>query len=803
MRSLVLCCAFVVASVARADDAFFALKVRPVLESACFKCHSHASNKSKGDLVVDSRTALLKGGESGPSLVPGEPEKSLLIKAIRYDHDDVRMPPGGKLPAEQIAILVEWVKQGAPWPGEAKVVVKHAPGTITEEDRKWWAFQPLKSVTPPMVDEPAWNRNPVDRFIRARLRDEGLQPSSSADRLTLLRRVSFDLIGLPPTPAECDAFLQDTSATAYETLVDRLLASPRYGEKWARHWLDLVRYAESDGYRIDDYRPTAWRYRDYVIRAFNDDKPYDRFLHEQIAGDEMFPDDPSARAATGYLRHWIYEYNQRDVRVQWQSILDDVTDVTGEAILGLGMGCARCHDHKFDPILQKDFYRLQAFFAGIQPNDDEVLATAQHQREHRQRLEEWKAKAGTLLEQIDQLTLKERKAAEKSAIGKFQPDIQAMLRKPEGQRSPFEKQLAALAYRQVTYEFDRIDKKAAKTPKFVELTDALTKLAGERPAPLPTGLAVRDVGPQAPPIFIPKKNRGEPIAPGFLTILDPEPATIVPASDGASAGRRSALAKWLTRPDHPLTARVLVNRVWQQHFGQGLVNTPSDFGRLGEKPSHPQLLDWLASDFVAQGWSFKKLHRQILTSMTYRQSAIQPASELALQKDPQNRLLWRMSARRLQAEQIRDAILAVNGKLDLLEGGPSVEIAQPRRTIYTKLMRNNRDPLTEVFDAPEGVASVGQRNVTTTPTQALLMINGAFMIEQAKALAARLEKTPDEAVRVEAAFRLAFGRPPSAAEVRQTLAFVAQQGERAGRSDAGWIDFCQVLLNANEFLYID
>lgn len=804
MRTLGLCCAFLITSSLRADEAELFGKVRPILESACFKCHSHAANKSKGDLVVDSRSALIKGGESGAAIVPGDLDKSLLIKAIRYVDDDLRMPPAGKLSADQVAILSEWVKAGAPWPGEQeKVASKHSPGKISDEDRKWWAFQPLQSVAPPKVDNPLWKVNPVDRFLFARLQAEGLKPSQSADRLTLLRRVFFDLTGLPPTQKDVEAFLADTSPDAYERLVDRLLASPRYGEKWARHWLDLVRYSESDGYRIDDYRPNAWRYRDYVIRAFNADKPYDRFLHEQLAGDELFPGDPEALIGTGYLRHWIYEYNQRDVRSQWQSILDDVTDVTGEAILGLGLGCARCHDHKFDPLLQKDFYRLQAFFAGIQPNDYEVFATAEQRRAHREEMDAWTAKGKEILDQIETLTKAERKSAENGAIKKFEGDIQKMLRKPEAERSPFEKQIAALAYRQVTYEFDRLENKKDKNEKLAALHEELVKVAGPKPKPLPVGLAVRDVGPEAPPISIPKKSRGEPIAPGYLTILDPNPADIVPALNGDSTGRRSTLAKWLTRTDHPLTARVFVNRVWQQHFGQGIVNTPSDFGKLGEKPSHPESLDWLASNFVAEGWSVKKLHRQILTSQAYRQSATQPASEMALRKDPQNRLLWRMSTRRLQAEQIRDAILTVTGKLDLSEGGPGVESSVPRRSIYTKQMRNSRDPLMEVFDVPEGVASVGLRNVTTTPTQALLLINGPFMIAQAKAMANRIEETGDGPTRVEAAFRLAFGRTPTPQEVQQSLAFIAEQSARAGRSDAAWVDFCQVLLNANEFVYID
>jgi hypothetical protein len=787
MRTLALVVALLLVNFARAgapkepspaQAEFFQKNVRPILETSCFKCHSHQANKSKGNLVVDSLPSLLKGGESGPALVPGQPEKSLLVKAIRHESDDLQMPPGSKLAPEKVAVLVEWIKMGAPWPGASKQTAGYVPGRINEEDRKWWSFQPLKAVALPELEDPVWGKNPIDRFIRTRLRAEGLTPAPAADRRTLIRRVSFDIIGLPPTPDEVDAFVNDPAADAYEKLIDRLLASSRYGEKWARHWLDLVRYAESDGYRLDEYRPTAWQFRDYVIRSLNADKPFDRFLREQLAGDELYPDEPDALTATAFLRHWIYEYNQRDARAQWQTILDDVTDVTAEAFLGLGMGCARCHDHKFDPILQKDYFRLQAFFAGIQPDDYQPLVTPAQRKDYNEKYAAWRAKADPILKQIEALTRAERKKIEDTAISKFQPDIQAIMRMPDSQRSPLEKQLNALAYRQVTYELDKLDKKIRedKTPKIAKLNAELAKLDAEKPARLPYGFAVHDVGLEAPPIYLPKKIKGDPIAPGYLTILDDKPAAIVPAADTNSSGRRSALANWLTRPDHPLTARVIVNRVWQQHFGQGIVNTPSDFGRLGEKPSHPELLDWLAHNFVQEGWSFKKLHREILTSQTYRQSATTPASEIALKKDPQNRLLWRMGTRRLDAEQIRDAILSVNGRLDPKEGGPSVDAGKPRRTIYTKTLRNTRDPLLDVFDMPELITSSGQRNVTTTPTQALLMINSPFMVDQATSLANRLKSAGEG--RIDAAFRLTFGRQPTAAEKQLAEEFLGQQAAR-------------------------
>lgn len=788
---------------------FFTKKIKPLLETHCFKCHSHASGKSKGNLVLDSLASMVKGGDSGPALVPGQPEKSLLLHAVRYAKDELRMPPTGKLPDDKIALLAEWIKMGAPWPGGAKTTTGPALGKITDEDRRYWAFQPVKAHQVPDSKDPLWAKNPIDRFVLGRLHAEGLRPSPPAERAALVRRIYADLVGLPPSPQEIDAFVADTAADAYEKLVDRLLASPRYGEKWARHWLDLVRYAESDGYRIDEYRPQSWQFRDYVIRSLNADKPYDRFVQEQLAGDEMFPDNPDALTATAYLRHWIYEYNQRDVRTQWQNILEDLTDVTGEAILGLGMGCARCHDHKFDAILQKDYYRLQAFFAGIQPQDYLPLASQEQQKEYYARLAAWEKRTATIRAQIAEFEKPERANAEKGAIDKFPPDIQEMIRKTEAERTPFEKQLAALAYRQVIYEFDKLDNrfKGDKKDKLVDLRRELAKFDADKPAPLPRGLTVRDVGLEAPPIFLPRKN--QPVEPGFLTVLDEKPAAIAPIKAQASSGRRTALAKWLTSRDNPLTTRVIVNRLWQHHFGQGLVNTPSDFGRLGDKPSHPELLDWLARRFVEDGWSLKKMHRLLVTSQTYRQAATAPAPDMAVKKDPQNRLLWRASTRRLQAEQIRDALLSVTGRLDLTMSGPSVDVAQPRRTIYTKMFRNNRDPLLDVFDAPEGVSSVGQRNVTTTPTQALLMINSPFMLQQAQALAARLQKENSDDDVIRAAFRLTFGRSPSQNETQSAVTFLNQQAQRInprtpsdGRQGA-LVDFCHVLLNANEFLYID
>ena len=668
---------------------FFEMKVRPLLAARCFKCHG--PKKQSGKLRLDSHAAILTGGESGPALTPGDAGDSLLIEAINYE--SVEMPPDGKLPADQIAVLTTWVKMGAPWPGGQRNTPVVAKPKITAEDRAFWSFQPLRNVQPPAVNDNGWSRNEIDRFIFRRLKAEGLAPAPEAEKTALIRRVYFDLIGLPPTPQQVDAFVNDKSPQAYEDLIDRLLKSPRYGERWARHWLDLVRYAESDGYRADGYRPHAWRYRDYVIRALNEDKPYDRFVVEQLAGDEIAPDDPDALVATGLLRHWIYEFNQRDVRTQWDVIINDITDVTSDVFLGLGMGCARCHDHKFDPILQEDYFRLRAFFAPLVPRDDVPAATPTQRAQYQRKLAIWKEKTADIRRQIDELQRPFIARVENAAIDKFPHDIRDMFRKPAAERLPLERQLVAMAGRQLVLETVKIkyeDKlKGDAKLKWQRLKKELAKFDKEKPKPLQVAYTVSDVDAIAPPTVIPGQRQKKNIAPGYLTIFDDKPATVsIPDGSMRSTGRRTALARWITSADNPLTSRVMVNRIWQYHLGQGLVATSSDFGHLGEPPSHGELLDYLAGQFVGEGWSIKKLHRKIMTSATYRQSAKRKASdsvmlERAMLKDPTNRLLWRANGRRLDAEQIRDAVLMVSGQLDLKAGGPwCCGLAAPSFDLY-------------------------------------------------------------------------------------------------------------------------
>jgi len=528
---------------------FFEREIRPILAENCFKCHGEA--KKKGGLRLDSRAAILKGGDSGPAVVPGKPAESLLIEAVHYG--SIEMPPSGQLGRREVAALEAWVKLGAPWPSATPDVAaatgsdnRREPGSrFTKADRAWWAFQPVREPRVVVSKDDDWSRNPIDRFIWRELKNQKLAPAPEADKNTLIRRLSFDMLGLPPDPKEIDAFLSDESPDAYESLVDRLLASRHYGEHWARHWLDLVRYADSDGYRVDHFRPNAWLYRDYVIQSLNADKPYDRFVREQIAGDELYPGDKAALIATGYIRHGIYEYNGLDVPGQWAVILNDITDTTGDVFLGLGLQCARCHDHKFDPILQKDYYRLQAFFAPIMFRDDIPIATREEERQYRARMAHWEKLTVTLRDEIEKIQSKYREQARIETIAKFPEDTQALIAKPVEQRTTFEHQIAELAYRQVDFQLRIVHSWATGDDKVkvYALREKLKTFDHEKPKPPPIPLAVADVGPKAPPVTIPRKG-SEDVAPGFLSILDDTPARISPIPGVPNTtGRRAALAR--------------------------------------------------------------------------------------------------------------------------------------------------------------------------------------------------------------------------------------------------------------------
>jgi hypothetical protein len=723
----------------------------------------------------------------------------------------------------------------------AACAVLAAAETFTQRQRDFWSFQRVKPQTPPTIHHAAWARTPIDAFIAAKLESKNIEPAAPADKITLLRRATFDLTGLPPTPEEVDAFLADHTPQAFEKVVDRLLDSPHYGERWGRHWLDLARYAESEGFKADETRPNAWRYRDYVIHSFNADKPYDRFVQEQIAGDELWPASPEARVATGFHRNYPDESNARVLQQRRQEILDDVTDATGSVFMGLTYGCARCHNHKFDPILHADYYRLQAFFANTAADDHIAMLTGDALAEYRRKRAVWEEKTADIRARMAALAEPARKAAAKDYFDKYPPEIQAMIVKPAAERTPYEWQMYAKArpYLEMGGE-NGVALKGEPKKQYDALKAELAKFDSINPGELPEGMGMADLGRVAPSTHILAvgvyNHPLDEVQPGFLTLLDPNPAKIVPPANVESTGRRTALAKWLTDPDNPLATRVMVNRIWHYHFGKGIVGTPSDFGVMGERPTHPELLDWLAAEFVRGGWSIKHMHRLIMNSAVYQQSS--QFREDAAKIDSGNRLLWSFPRHRLEGEAVRDASLLVSGLLNPKVGGPSVfpelpaEMPAPRggwklstpeeqhrRSVYVFIRRNSRYPMLEVFDMPDTHESCPRRDVTTTAPQALTMLNDRVALEWAQSFAGRALAAPDP---VERAFRLAYSRPPDSFEKDTVATFLAKQkgviaarlakGENAALPTgaptvndpayaAAFVDFCQMLLNSNEFVY--
>ena len=650
-------------------------------------------------------------------------------------------------------------------------------GTYTARERSHWAF--VKRTTPSVpafatLTDKAWAKTAIDAFILQRLQQEGLKPSPPADRATLIRRVSFDLIGLPPTPAEAAAFVADKSPDAYAKLIERLLASPHYGERWGQHWLDIARFAETDGFEYDTHRFSAWRYRDYVIRSFNEDKPYDRFVTEQLAGDEIAPNDDEHLVAAGFNRLGPLRKNagNQEVASSRNEVLTEMTNAVGSAFLGVTLGCARCHNHKFDPLRQSDYYRIQAYFAGVFENDVPKSSAAEQAA--------WKAKAEPLEKEIKAVTTTINKiAAEQDAESASQR--QALMKK-------------------------------------------LDALQDQLPAPLPALYSVNNQTEKKSPIHLLARGehtrKGDRVGMRPLGVLLPDEAPELPETIDKP---RTELAKWIVAPDNPLTARVMVNRLWQYHFGRGIVATSNDFGRMGTRPSHPELLDYLANEFVSCGYSIKKIHRLILLSNTYQQASALPTDAayqtLALTKDPDNKWLWRFNRQRLAAEQLRDALLSVSGLLNAKQGGPSIMLPidpelttalykpsqwQPakdaseyhRRGIYLIAKRNLRLPFMEVFDAPDLQASCTRRETSTHAPQALELLNGTFSNEQAEAFALRLEKEagPNLRKQIDLGYRLTTGRAAKPPEIQAALAFLQTQPKR---------EFALTLLNLNAFLYVN
>ena len=756
---------------------FFEMHVRPLLAQRCLECHG--SESQKGNLRLDSRAAMLKGGDSGePAIVPGKPDESVLISAVRYE--SYEMPPQGQLVEKDIDILVKWVAMGAPWPGDDDTKISRLDSDrITDEDRQWWAVQPVKEPQLPTAGK-GWARNDVDRFIAQKLDAAGLTPAPEADRHELVRRAYFDLHGLPPTPEQVEAFVTDDRPDAWQRLIRQLLESPRYGERWAQHWLDVVRYAESDGYNQDAFRPHAGAFRDYVIKSLNEDKPYDQFVREHLAGDEINPDDPNVFIGAAYLRHGVYEYNQRNARMHWGLIINELTRVTGEAFLGIGIGCAECHDHKYDPILQKDYYGLQAFLSSVAWPMDRPLATAAEIASYEAKQQEWEEATRAIREELQSLTQATIENSQERVVRQFPEDIQTIYNKPETEKTTLDKQLSYLVERQVTRAVELIDfskslkSSPEKLKRYEELQAELKKFDSLKPEPLPVAFVGTDVGPEPAPTFLMTRTTTEEVGPSFLTLLEQEPQ-ITPTA--TSTGRRTALANWIASEDNPLSTRVIVNRVWQRHFGHGIVPTPNDFGTLGEPPSHPELLDWLTRRFLEGGWKIKPIHELLMNSATYRQTARREPGPVENNADPTNRLLWRFPPQRLDAEQIRDAMLAVSGELQARAGGPSVAGTSPYRSVYVKKIRNRPDEMLSGFDAPLGFESAPDRIATTTPIQSLLLVNGDWCLARSRAFATRLlaGKQKLEANDIRYAWQLVFNRDATEDEVRNALAFLDEQ----------------------------
>ena len=621
-----------------------------------------------------------------------------------------------------------------------------------------------------------WVGTPIDQFVLRSLEDSNLKPAPPADKATLIRRLYHDLVGMPPSPADVEDFVHDDDPLAWETQVDRLLADSRYGEHWARFWLDVVRYSESDGWKQDAWRPNIWRYRDYVVQALNDDKPWADFVREQIAGDVIASDRTGedrveALAAVGYLRLGIFEYNQRNAQAHWNDIQNDVTDVTSDVFLGMSLACCRCHDHKYDALPQSDYFRLKAFFEPVVWQDDIPAATAEQITAYRTQLAKWEEATQSIRQEIDALTQPYIDRKRKATVEKFPLDIQACFHKAPHARNSWEQQMAYLVDRQFYEEgggplalMNKADKQAHEA-----LQKRLAEFESIRPEPLSNLMTVSSFAGPTAPTTIPGSGEEIAVSPGVPGVL--EDATSPSSQWTPTAGRerprhRIELADWITSLDNPLTTRVIVNRIWQQHFGRGIVDTPNDFGRLGSQPSHPELLDWLAASFIENGGSFKQLHRKILLSAVWKQSADHPDAEHCEAIDPAERLLWRAPVRRLTAEQIRDSMLFVSGELNDDVGGPSVDFDVPRRSIYVKQFRNATESFLRLFDSANGMRSVAVRDTTTTPVQSLLLLNGTWSLERAKTLASRLQSAapvpPDQLAR-EAIHRV-YGRAATPGE---------------------------------------
>jgi hypothetical protein len=905
-----------------AQTEFFEKKIRPLLAVKCQACHN-ARLKTSG-LDLSTAEGFAAGGQAGP-LVAEKAEESRLLKAISYD-EPLKMPPAGKLKPDEIASLTEWVKQGAPWPGAkglAPAPARTPAREFTQDEKKFWAFQPMARPAPPAVKNETWVQTPIDRFILARLEEKGLAPAPRADRLTLLRRATFDLTGLPPTESEIRNFLDDPSPDAFQKVIGRLLDSPRYGERWGRHWLDVVRYADSTGNDEDHRYPYAWRYRDYVIDAFQRDVPYDQMIREQLAGDLLPPPEGKrihgrGIVATGFLALGQKALAQQDKKKMLYDVYDEQIDVLGKAFLGLTLACARCHDHKFDPILNRDYYSLAAIFAntrnfegnemekivsrmvyrplvpkeelekyeanraqigkhvlamedvrarayelknkmevpriaaymlaarrvyrgGLTPADAARAASLpqemvqrwadylQPRKETRQHLVDWYRATDDQAPEVAaryQERYRQKIEGWERGLAQWRQAVKTAVDKqkapparpaPETFEDPF---FAEVAFNGGPFAWTAEEENAVLSPPFQEWLNKLrAEAAAAEAAALPEPPMADCVEEKNTPveqhIFIrgDHNTEGAIVPKAFPRIL--AGADQPPITKGSG---RLELANWLASAEHPLTARVMVNRVWLWHFGEGLVRTPDNFGKTGERPTHPELLDYLARKFVESGWSVKALHRAIMLSSAYQMASV--AGDKTLEADPENRLLSRFNRRRLDVEEIRDGLLAISGNLDLAVGGTlqtgfgtdrensnarlslNPETVR-RRTVYLPLRRSNLPSLLNLFDFGDATTPQGRRVSTNVAPQALFMLNSAFVAEQAETVARSLEMLPPDRRAREAYLRI-LNRPAAAPEIDAALTFVDRYNKRFPQAGVkAWQSFCRALMASNEFVYVD
>ena len=826
---------------ANADD--LAKQVYAIFKQNCFECHGAAR---EAGLDLRTEAGLQKGSSRGKVVVPHKPDESKLYKAVMHT-GDVAMPEGKEqLPASDLDVIKRWIDAGASLAAvpeaktdtdeEAKLLARREERPITPEEREYWAFKvPVKPAVPVVPGgrgfrpgEPV--KNPIDAFLLQKMDAKGLKPAPAADKRSLVRRLYLDVLGLPPSTEEIDAFVKDTSADAWPKLVDKVLASPHYGERWARHWMDLVRYADSGGFEFDVDRPEMYRYRDYLIDSFNKDKPYDLFIKEQLAGDEYVAERPDkaskdeAMIATGYLRLGAEGGGRNEA-------LDDLVATTSLTFSAVTVQCARCHNHKFDPIPQKDYYRLQAVFFSTRDVDYSLVPEAEvaANRKETQRID---ALIKPIRGKKDQLEKPYHQQIIDREIAKLPDYMQLAWKTPpekrtEGQRLnviQIQGTLAINSLRKLVTTADVV----ALMPLDVQAQHAkleaeIEALDNQKPRRLPSARAIGERGREPQPSFFLHRGspdaRGTQMTPGVLAVTRKSDWTFPePPPTATSSFRRRGYAEWLVSPENPLTARVMVNRLWQHHFGEGIVRTPSNFGKMGEAPSHPELLDWLATEFVAKGWSLKAMHRQMLTSAAYQMSTVDIQANMNI--DPENRMFWRMPRVRLEAEIIRDAILATAGTLDRTIGGPAIfpyidpdlfeksskrdwrglpdsDPATWRRSLYVFSKRSIRYPMFETFDQPNLVNSTDRRNRTTIATQALILMNNPMVRFQAGQFAERVKKEagPDATKQVARAIEIALGRPADAVERKRGLEFIKTGGPE------GLAQFCHVLLNLNEFVY--